>query len=64
MSFVAVAACAVSDRLAGEQQIEALEKFGDAVGIHLELIAGAERGQDLRASSVTRLCPAMGPARR
>jgi hypothetical protein len=31
-------------RLAGELQLEALDQLGDAVGVHFELIAGAEPG--------------------
>jgi hypothetical protein len=33
------------DRLCGEAQIEALDQPGDAVWVHLELVAGAEVGQ-------------------
>src|ERR1035437_10125053 len=34
-------------RLAGEAQIEALDELGNAVGVHLELVADAELGQGL-----------------
>ena len=36
------------DRLAGEPQAEALDKPGDAVGVHLEAVARAQVGQRLR----------------
>jgi hypothetical protein len=39
---------AALDRLAGETQFEALEQPRDAVGVHLELVAGTEVGQCLR----------------
>ena len=49
------------DGLAREAQIEALDEPGDAVRVHLELVAGAELGQDLRlglrdAAEVDELC--------
>ena len=40
-----------SDRLAREAQCEALHQTGDAVGIHLKLVAGAEVGQRLGLGS-------------
>jgi hypothetical protein len=41
------------DRLSGEAQIEALDQPGDAVWVHLELVAGAEVGQGLRFGCAT-----------
>ena len=36
------------DRLAGEADTEALDQFGHGVGAHVQFVAGAQPGQNLR----------------
>src|SRR5436190_23139118 len=43
-SVLVTARAPALDRFAGEPQIEALEELGDAVGVHFQLVAGAELG--------------------